>query len=245
MNRGLGYIPEQKSKTIKFSAPKVSPDITYLEMPDVPVLNQGGTNSCVGHAIASALRMQYILERNRDVALSPYFIYHEARRIHQDEITDDGTMTSAAMTAIKKNGICPYEDWESEPNKINDRPSLNAYRMAYDFAGAENHYDVPGRSKNTVQEVENALLLGRATWGGFEISRSFLNNKQPEVFRVTDHDTFAGYHAMVFKMVDAKLGIFAILNSWGKDYAKNGIITVEYEWVQRYLISGHVQDLKN
>ena len=76
-----------------------------------PVRKQGAENTCVGFGVAACKEYFDKKEFNKDIILSPRYVYEEARRIdgHPDE--QKGTTIPDALSVLQDQGICEESFW--------------------------------------------------------------------------------------------------------------------------------------
>lgn len=86
-----------------------------------PVLNQGRTNSCVGHACYQLQVSEPLVRSNPP--LSPFDIYGEARKIDEwtdNDDVDQGTSIRAGLNVLKQHGVISSYYWANDPDEVLD-----------------------------------------------------------------------------------------------------------------------------
>lgn len=109
--RGTGFVHETDPKDADFPLGAVAGTVagdprTKTQVWNLPshLLNQGSTNSCVGHACA-----HFILAAPRmDVSVDPIATWHRAQQLDEipnNEGTDGGTSVRAGFKALQEQGL--------------------------------------------------------------------------------------------------------------------------------------------
>lgn len=237
---GLGYlIDEPDDRDEKFSVARTLgavdvPDAASLRPFVVSVLDQSITNSCVAHAYAQAWRM---LERRDDSMSSevPELTsrlahYYNSRSQHGGEDRDSGTYIRLCVQQANKLGRAPESAWPFDPGKVNERPPLNVYRLAYDERQASYHR-VTEHGHARRDAIKAAIAAGMPVIFGTTVSEAFLRVDNDELIeQPTFEEPIAGGHAMVMVGYNGR-GVL-IVNSWGKGWGADGFGWLSWEYVQ-------------
>lgn len=201
------------------------------------VLDQGGTQSCVAHAVAQGL-----LVAHRAVGRAAYklpsrrFLYWGARGYDGEELIDLGTRIRSAMKfqvalGSPDESFCPWD-----PKLINRAPSWSAYRHAFDQRGLKGYYRIVTSGEERLDEIRRAVASDRPVAFGTGVSRDFVNG----VRSGSAHDppmSVIGRHAML--VVGYEPGRFRIVNSWGRLWDDGG-----FGWLSEdYLAHPGTKDL--
>lgn len=116
-------------------------------------LEQGGTSSCVGHAVARGIHVSILgqLPEGKTVELpSAYFPYYNGRvaerigmtpadrsavKALEAPVVDEGSHARLVMKSTQALGYTPYSLWPNNPLRVNRRPSPRCYSRAFDQKG--------------------------------------------------------------------------------------------------------------
>lgn len=132
-----------------------------LEGFNLPILDQGATSSCVGHASCSAMEMAWVQSGRKFVDFSPYFIYGQV-----NGGMDRGARISDALNALKQIGTCKKSEI---PNGAMFRYQFP--QTAYTSAGNYKIFDA--FRCPTFDEICSAISLGFPTVLGIWVGNNF------------------------------------------------------------------------
>lgn len=203
--------------------PGVPPSSATLRHAVVETFDQGGTNSCVGQAIAQAVRMCWVLYADPGAPPPPrpaaQFVYFNSRASHGEELYDRGTYVRSGFKELIRFGVpeeqyCPFSPW-----KINRRPPHNAYRMAFDRRGPRGYYRIAGFGQERLDGIRRAIASGRPVVFNVPVSWEFTALQGPSVETIP-RTKIAGRHAMVVAGYDGAL--FEVVSSWGAGWRDGG-----------------------
>jgi hypothetical protein len=228
--RKLGYLfdpPDHRDLlfTENFQA-SPTPESATTRVVGIEPRDQGGTNSCVGYACSTALRIALSKDGFTKPDLSAFFTYYNARRMSGSVVVDTGTYIRDAIKATQKFGICSENVWEPNPWKVNRQPSWRAYRHGYDYKGIRGYYRV-----TSPEEVRSAIAKGKPVIGGWAIDSGFCESSGPSVVDVIQQN-FIGNHAMLIESYGAD-GNFTLHNSWGTSWRNHGRVKVTENFIGR------------
>lgn len=201
------------------------------------VLDQGNTESCVAHAIASGLRVAH-RARGREVQLpSRRFLYWHARGYHAGELVDAGTylrtcMKGAVCFGSSDETACPWD-----PRLVNRSPGWGAYRKAFDGAGLHGYYRIDEYSDTRLDEIRRAVASQVPVAFGTRISQAFKSHTGTGTVTHPSDSAAVGGHAMLVVGYEGER--FRVLNSWGTYWGDGG-----FAWLDgAYLNWPRTQDL--
>jgi C1A family cysteine protease len=189
--------------------------------PDWPVIyDQGQTNSCVAHAVASV--MEYLRRAQGRQAFTPsrLFIYYCARAYENETALDNGTEIRDAIKAVVKIGAPPESDWPFFPHLVTKRPTKVAYANAAK--------DLVIRYAPVPQEIEHIrsclrhkipVVFGSSTFANWA-TRSV--DQTGVVPMPGPNDEPDGGHAMVIVGHQVEQRRFIIANSWSRQWGDQG-----------------------
>lgn len=186
------------------------------------VLDQGWTESCVGHAIASGL---WVAGRARGEATeqpSPRFVYFHARGYHGGELVDTGTFLRTGLKGVMRFGYAPEQHCPTSRALINRSPSWGAYRHAHDSGGLRGYYRIASEGSERLDEIRRALAADRPVVFGTGVSKSFKSFGGPGTVTRPALSAVVGRHAMCVVGYDGDR--FRIVNSWGPLWGESGFV---------------------
>ncbi|HEU4544330.1 MAG TPA: C1 family peptidase [Jiangellaceae bacterium] len=230
--RGLGYRKDlDDERDHRFSArPKAGgplPDLVDHSGSVPRVLDQGSTNSCVGHAWASALQLGQIIDGNPSAELpSPLAIYSWARAEHGEDRLDEGTYLRAAARAVQHFGFPSFGLWPTDAARVNERPGPSVFRDAHDRRGLRGYQRVVF---GDTESIRRALAGGSPVVFGTTIREGFFDVDGRSVI---DHEggALAGGHAMAvvgYRWHEStKMFHYRWLNSWSAAWGDGGFCWV-------------------
>ena len=200
----------------KLSTPQDASLRSYVDS----VLDQGNTESCVGNAVAQAVRV-LMRARGTSAAFLPsrLMVYYNSRAVHGGTTSDVGTYMRAALASIQKLGFCSEEVWPFDESKINKKPSWNAYRKGIHNRVVNGYYAIKQKGDARVERVKTAILDKRPIVFGMRIDRAFEQATGSNVIGVPTGDIIGG-HAMCIIGYDAE-GV-DVVNSWGTSWGDQG-----------------------
>lgn len=182
-------------------------------------LDQGRSNSCVGHASATVAEVCWTQRGTPRVAFTPFFIYAQ---INRDQ--DQGAVISDASEAMARVGIAPAG---TMPERVYFRRDIppQVYEAAAKYR-LERWHHCP-----TWDEIGTALSLGWPVVVGILVG----NN----VVRLTDAgtvpipDTVVGGHAIALVGLRRVGGVHVAVmqNSWGVRWGRQGFGYVTEELI--------------
>lgn len=205
-----------------------------------PRLNQGQQGSCVAWASAYAAR-SIINNRatgeapSRETAFSPSFLYNQ---IKIENSGCQGSYILRAMENMLQNGVAPLSKFAYTDQNCDREPGSEERSIAqrYRIKGFQrlSASDDPNSPVDMVA-MKQYLSQGSPVVIGMMVGGSFMQDMQGrDTWIPTREDTqmngFGGHAMCVIGYDDYKEGgAFQIMNSWGKDWGKNGIAWVPYD----------------
>jgi len=211
-----------------------------------PAGHQGRQGSCVGWAVAYALKSyQEKLEERRSYyqngrldarrVFSPAFIYNQINNGR-----DGGSYFLDAFNLLSNEGAAtwadmPY-DWRDHRKQPTDEVKKRAKRYKIDIWRQVNVRDV--------KEVKAHLHAGFPVVVGVLVDRPFRKLQRGEIWRSVGRPVYP--HAMVVVGYDDIKNAFKLINSWGTGWADGGYCWVDYDHFRRQVNSGFVaKDARN
>lgn len=206
--------------------------------PDMPPPGKQANQSCVGWAVAYALKTyQERTERNWSITrpdgsldanriFSPAFIYNQ---INGGQ--DRGSNFGDAFRVLATQGAAPwsampYRGQAFEPVPAAARAAAAPYRI--DTFRTIDH--------RNPAEVKTQLVAGFPVIIGSRIHRQFVNLPANGIWTYADGPNL-GNHAMVVVGYDDERQAFKVINSWGREWSSGG-----YGWISYGLFTQVVNE---
>lgn len=199
--------------------------------------NQGQQGSCVGWAVAYALKThQEEMERRWGISVpervfSPSYVYNQVR------LGDcmSGTYIPNALNLLSSEGVVPLVDFPYDPNSCHRLPTPALKQTAQEFRIAS------WRRVNTYDETEvkTALAAGFPVIIGMVVDQAFMNLRGDAVYQGPSGPSRGG-HAMVTVGYDDERAAYRVLNSWGPEWADQGQGWISYTAFANNVREGYV-----
>lgn len=188
------------------------------------VFHQGQTSSCVGHALAQAIRIRQTQLLSKIVEKpSPLFIYALARQNESALDRDEGCMPRSALKALMKLGFCSERCWPLKQETLFTMPSATAFQDAYDHRFVGGYYNLLGNStQSRAQQIRIALYYGYPVVFGMQVDEAFEDYTGGISARPTGE--LLGGHMMC--LLGYGPGYFRGVNSWGENWGENGFFRI-------------------
>jgi C1A family cysteine protease len=175
------------------------------------IMNQGATNSCVGHGSIAAMETSYKQAGNVATEFSPYFTYAQINNGY-----DDGANIIAALKSLENIGAAPLADIPKGAMYKKQMPK-QAYEDAARFKLTK------AFECESFEDILQALVLGFPVVFGIDVGNNFssvdANGVPPIRFRS------AGGHCMCavgIKKNPTYGWTIRTQNSWGTNFGING-----------------------
>jgi hypothetical protein len=199
-----------------------------------PVLDQGGTNSCVMQAIADA---ELNTLTNRHGVSGPqlgsrrygYWLGRKRDGIHR---IDNGSRPSQVLAGLVEHGLPPESQMPWSEWKINDAPPFAALWDARDHRGIRGHYKIYDTGDMRWQAIRSALSSGRAVVFGTVVDQAFVSNTGPSDVRFASMGPTVGRHMMqIVGCSDLDGRWYRVKNSWGVQW-RGGYCYLDEEFIE-------------
>lgn len=229
--RGRGYLPDKPDRRdVPFGAVAAAGGRTVvpvsMRLPMPWALDQGGTSSCVAHALAHAIGCREAYKGDpAPAAPSRLWMYYWSRFEHGAQTQDAGTYMRTACDALRRLGAPDEQYWDWRPlTRMHAQPGLAATSHA---AGRRNgsYYRITETGSARGKAIQLAIAQGRPVCFGVEVTDSFCEWEGPDVIGVPSvSDPIAGGHAMMLHGYRSDgLGLqFRVQNSWGPAWRDGG-----------------------
>ena len=244
--RGLGLVrmdvQAYQSTPILRADPVAVPVAVDLSV-DVPLPgDQGSQGSCVGWAVAYALKTYHErIERgwpltNERHVMSPSYIYNQIR------VPGGGAYFVDAFNLLLDQGVAswalmPYDagDYRSQPSAAARAEAAN-YRIADWGTVLRNTHAV------FVQDVKRHLASGDPVVIGVPVYPDFDTLSESNPIYDDDSGRFRGAHAIVIVGFDDRRSAWKIANSWGRDWGIDGYGWIDYAASERLIWEAYVTE---
>lgn len=205
------------------------------------VKHQGQLSSCVGWALGyGALTIQRAIQHGctdtRTIthnASSALFLFNQ---IEKDEQGRGSKLTDAAAF-LKTRGDCLARHFDHDIADGNKRPDslLLAAAQSFAIAGYDELFSPQDLDSVKVGSVKAALAQHRPVTIGMAIRRNFMLLRNARYWHPDLGDTTpAGGHALVVVGYDDHKQAFQLMNSWGKEWGREGFIWLKYKDFARF-----------
>ncbi len=155
---------------------------------------------------------------------SRLFLYYNTRRM-----ADSGATFQEVMEAFDASGVCEEIQWPYQKDKLTITPDRSAYNSA---KGIITHRQ---RLIQDVQTFKNCLDNGYPFVFGFTVyNRCFDDAGRNGVLPLpteVERPLPDGYHAVMAVEYDDDKSAFLILNSYGRDWGKDGYFYMPYDFI--------------
>lgn len=210
--------------------------------------DQGNQSSCVGWAVAYALKSyQEKQERNwlldtKEHLFSPAYIYNQIK-VSSD--CSGGSTFIEALDLLTLQGVAPLSLFDYDKQNCSRKPDARIKQAAQPFAIAS------WRRVNVQDstEIKSHLAAGFPVLIGVEVDRAFMNLAAGNLYTRYDGNSLSGHALVVIGYDDSTgngTGGFKVINSWGTTWADNGFGWISYQALRQIVREGYVaQDIIN
>jgi C1A family cysteine protease len=241
---GFGHLPDREDVrddrfTAAFGADRAGGSLDMRGL--APVLDQGGTSSCVAHAVATAILIREAVAGVYPIVPpSRLALYWNARYQHGGQRSDSGTYIREAFKVLAKIGV-PHEalhPFSTFTLTVNRQPPIKSYIEGHKRSGGR-YVRIDSYGSDRIADIRAALRNRLPVVFGTLVSEDFLRLRGNTVAQApTAAARIAGGHAMVVVGDDPQRG-FIVQNSWGRGWGDNGYCVLSYD----YVTSGITRDL--
>lgn len=186
-----------------------------------PVANQGKLGSCTAFAMGKGFR-EFMQRKDgeRQVALSPLFLYYESR---WDKNRDSGSTNTDNVETMGQTGIAVEESWPYDITKFSFAPPQAAYDSAKEFK-----YDKFIRISG-LEDTKVALSKGYPVLFAYDVMESFRSIGKDGLMPVPKPgEKRLGGHAVLAVGYDNQKQVVTVRNSWGDSWADGGYFYMPY-----------------
>jgi len=226
---GLQFMSDTAYQSIPLAAPpllgQVPPSVDLSSRFPEPG-NQGKQNSCVGWAVAYALKSyQEGLERSWGTGptnhrFSPAFIYNQ---IKKGPDCQSGTTFVEALNLLRRDGVATLADFPYQDTDCSRQPDAAVRMAARPYAIA----DWRRVNVRDPTEVKTQLASGFPVLIGMMVDTAFMQLRGEQAYARASGKTEGG-HAMILVGYDDARGAFKVMNSWGTQWGTGGFGWITY-----------------
>lgn len=200
-----------------------------------PVDQQGNTNTCVPHAVTTALEGAL-----GTVNQSRLFVYWIARTLAGQQTRDAGCTPRNAIRGISTHGVADEALWPYDTSKLLVQPPASTFTAAAAIRSRIKTY----QSVTSLQALKTALSQGLPVAFGMSIPDTFVSITKytGELPLPTTTTKWIGAHAMVAVGYDDAKGAVLVRNSFGPLWGAQGHCWMPYGWFTTMTAGSRVSD---
>lgn len=187
--------------------------------------DQGNQGSCVGWAVAYALKSYQEKVERKWPGTGPTQTFSPAFLYNQIKLEGGGAHISDALDFLIRSGVVTLKDFPYDPGDDSRMPSstmLSAGR-AYSIA-AWRRVDLAQMS-----DTKSHLASGFPVVIGMKVSASFSRHRGNETYTYDPEEEDDGAHAMCVIAYDEERRAVKLINSWGDSWGDQGYVWISYD----------------
>ena len=208
--------------------------------------NQGRQGSCVGWSSAYAARTILHSRATGDdpdeMAFSPSYLYNQIALPGCQ-----GSYIQYAMEAMKRRGLVPFKNFGYDPSTCSVAPRAEHHQLAQNYRiKGFNRLTLDGNNyKIDMAAIKQNLVQGAPVVIGMKVGQSFMQGMRGRDVWQPSRQDFSGRglggHAMCVIGYDDKKygGSFQIMNSWGRQWGRDGIGWVRYPDFEGFVLEAY------
>lgn len=202
--------------------------------------NQGTQGSCTAWSVSYGLRGFYrnVETQSRPArGLSPGFVYNQLKTDRND--CAEPIRISDALKFLEKRGTVPFDEFPYHENACSDLPDPSLQSLAQ-----RNRIDGWRRLQHDrLDDIKGQLANGNPVVIGMLVDESLVDLKPGEIYdrQVAGAPDFV--HAMVLVGYDEEKRAFRAFNSWGTEWADQGVGWLSYKSIFSDLDSAFVAEV--
>ncbi len=193
------------------------------------IANQGSSSSCVGQAFASSIHLRSIVSGSPIAKPSAKAIYDLAR-MQRDRVAplfDGGCSPIDAINGMKLSGLVAEERWPLTSENVDVKPDWDIFQHGLDALLGQHYRIAEGRG--SAQLIREALAKGYFPTFAMDVYGNYADYDGSAVYAAAD-GRFIGRHMQCIVGYDGD--VFAVLNSWGKDWGQGGFSMMSASFIE-------------
>ena len=195
------------------------------------VYDQGRTNSCVAHSLASAVRIIENAAGLRDEPISRRFLYYYARRTNSNVISDSGAYMRSAATALFKFGAPPEKSFAWDDRRVNEIPPWVVHMRAYSRMRGEYAF-IKSRGDRLIREIRSSICAGYPVAFGTMLHDDFSDRASRGLVERPGNAVGGGHAMLIVGYRTTADGLeFEVLNSWGETFGVLGFCWLSESYI--------------
>ena len=234
-NYQLGFIPTPNSVYSNVpNAPTPSPSGTlpssfFLEIPNTP-FNQGQQGSCVSCAssMTKSILDHFKLNTpytNGEIIYSPSFLFNQCHADPNNCLV--GSYVTSNLEILKNQGICKLSEMPYDQSNCTTQPN-NSQRNKAALHKIDHYFKIDPISISWIKEF---IYVGHPVIIAFQVDDFFMNAKTNSLWKQFGLVSRGNHCTLLYGWDDNK-NAFKMLNSWGSQWGNNGIVWVDYNFIQ-------------
>jgi Papain family cysteine protease len=196
----------------------------------LPVRDVGNEGSVVGFALAAAMEYQIKKTQQKDVRLSPRYLYYEARLKEGTASQDSGAQLKDALQTVLTKGAIPDSAWPYVPGQFASKPP--------DLKGVAFYKIKSARHLDSLQQVIAALQSSGPVVAGitmYEANMSAEVQKNGVLPMPSKSDQVLGSTAICIVGYDDDRKLLKFINSWGAGWGDHGYGYLPFTYLEQHL----------
>ena len=194
-----------------------------------PARDQGQEGGAVGFAVAAALEYQIFKKTNKQLLISPRYIYYVARKNEGTSKADSGARMADAIKALTADGAVAEEAWPYKSGEFADVPPKTV-------ANAERYRPTATQKLKSIDDVKAALQKYGPVVAGIAVYTSFESDSAARTGHIPDpspKDSVIGGGAICIVGYDDQKKVFKFKNSWGTGWGDHGYGYISYSYFEK------------
>lgn len=227
-----GWIADKPDdRDLIYKAPRVTKTRALAPSADLtplfgPVESQGTLNSCVGHAVTSAVEVGI-----KSADKSRLFVYYNARANEWSTARDAGCSIRSAISGVAKKGACAESLWPYDASKVLVAPSAAANSDGLSVPPKISTYE----RVTTLAALKGAINSGLPVVFGFKVYQHFRTETATTgMYSFPAGQAQIGSHAVVAVGYDDTTGMVKCRNSFGSGWGQAGYFYMPYTWFANF-----------
>lgn len=196
----------------------------------LPVRDQGGEASVVGFAIAAAVEYQIRAKLQKQIEISPRYIYYFAKvKAGTDPHQDTGAGIKDALEVVATRGAVPEESWPYKPQDLKSNPPQ--FGSAEFYKIKEFHLVKSLEGLKVALKQSGPVVAGLTVFPGAEESEATKTGVFP---MPPKGESSIGNLAVCIVGYDDAREQLKFRNSWGAEWGDHGYGYLPYSYFEQY-----------